>query len=276
MNRRVAAWPLQCVAMAALMLAGCGAKESGKLADTQAAASGIRYESLGALPDWSGAWGALVRPTTPVGEMLLKEPSPLQPAALELYTRIKKATDAGVDPGLSSDDYCRAFAYGGSNAGIEGRIEFLFTPGRVTITTEAGLIRRIYTDGRKLPAEVEESNAGTSVGHWENQTLVVETIGMKPEAHIFGVRTAPTIGHNARTTERITLKDDGQLEVDTVLDAPEALLHSLEFTMSYQRDRSLPMAEYSACPKYDRAIDPATGKQRFDLTPPSDIPPPPK
>ncbi len=269
--------PLQCVALAAtLLLAGCSATEPGKPADTQAAAPGMSYESLAALPDWSGAWGALVRPTTPVTDMLLKEPSPLLPATLAELRATRKATDEGIDPGLATDDYCRPFAYGGLNAGLEGRIEFLFTPGRVTLTTENGLIRRIYTDGRKLPDDIEESNSGTSVGHWEGKTLVVETAGLNPRADIFGVRTAPSIGRNARTTEHIFVRDDGVLEVDTVLDAPEVFRQPLQFNMTYQRIGSRPMGEYNACPKYDRAIDPATGKQRFDLTPPSDLPPPPK
>jgi hypothetical protein len=276
MTRSSATRPLQCLAVvAALMLVGCGAKEPGKLPGAQAAAPGMSYESLGALPDWSGAWGATVRPTTPVTDLLLKEPSPLKPAALEQLRATRKATDAGIDPGLAREEYCRPFAYGGLNAGLEARIEFLFTPGRVTITSEGGLIRRIFTDGRKLPVDVEESNAGTSIGHWENQTLVVETVGLNPEADLFGVRTAPSIGRNARTTERIFLRGDGVLEVDTVLDAPDVLRQPLQFNMTYQRIGNLPMGEYSACPKYDRSIDPATGKQRFDLTPPSDLPPPP-
>ncbi len=267
---------LPCMAVTAIMLAGCGAKESEKVVAAQASAPGMSYESLAALPDWSGAWGALVRPTTPVTDLLLQEPSPLQPAALEELRATRKATDAGIDPGLATADYCRPFAYGGLNAGLEARLEFLYTPGRVTITSEGGLIRRIYTDGRKLPDEIEESNAGTSIGHWEGKTLVVETVGLSPDADIFGVRVAPSIGKNARTTEHIFLRDDGVLEVDTILDAPEVLRQPLEFKMTYKRIGDRPMGEYNACPKYDRAIDPDTGKQRFDLTPPADLLPPPK
>lgn len=273
MNRFLEMRPVTAVTtVAALLLAGCGAQQSDKASP---AAPGTTYESLSALPDWSGAWGALVRPTTPVTDMLLKEPSPLKPAPLEQMRATRKATDAGVDPGLDSADYCRPFAYGGLTAGLEARIEFLFTPGRVTITTEAGLVRRIFTDGRKLPDEVEESNAGTSVGHWEGKTLVVETAGLNPNADIFGTRVAPSIGKNAKTTERISLRDDGVLEFDTTLEAPEVLSKPLQFTMTYQRLGDLPMGEYTACPSYDRAIDPNTGKQRFDLTPPADLPPPP-
>ena len=262
---------------ATLLLAACGAQDAGKPTTTiaQSSAADPGYAALASLPDWSGAWGATVRPTTPVTDMLLKDPSPLKPAALEEMRTTRRNTDAGIDPGLAADEYCHPFQYGGLIAGLEGRVEFLFTPGRVTITTENGLIRRIFTDGRALPETFETSNAGTSIGHWEGRTLVVETIGLNPAADIFGVRTAPSIGNGAKTTERITLRDDGILEDATTLDAPEVAAQPLQFTMTYQRIGKQPMGEYSACPKYDRAIDPKTGKQRFDLTPPADLPPPP-
>jgi hypothetical protein len=260
------------------LLAGCGRQQAEQPAAKAVATPtpGMTYASLSALPDWSGAWGATVRPTTPVEGLLLKEPSPLKPAALKDLLATTKATDAGVDPGPAHQQYCHPYAFGGLNVGIEGRMEFLFTPGRVTITTENGLIRRIFTDGRKLPADIDESNAGTSVGHWENQTLVVETVGLNPAANILSVRVAPAVGRNARTTEHVFLRSDGALEVDTVLDAPEVLREPLQFSSIYQRLGDEPMGEYTACPQFDRAIDPGNGKQRFDLTPPSDLPPPPK
>jgi hypothetical protein len=33
--------------------------------------------------------------------------------------------------------------------------------------------------------------------------------------------------------------------------------------------------EITWCTEYDRSIEPGSGKQRFDLTPPADLPPPP-
>src|SRR5262249_21322229 len=55
--------------------------------------------------------------------------------------------------------------------------EFLITPGQVTIISEAYTqVRRIYTDGRPLPGDPDPTFYGTSVGHWENDTLVAETV----------------------------------------------------------------------------------------------------
>src|SRR6187431_2095041 len=63
--------------------------------------------------------------------------------------------------------------------------EFLLTPGKVTIVTEAyQQVRHIYTDGRPLPADPDLKFHGTSIGRWEGETLVVETVGFSPLTQI--------------------------------------------------------------------------------------------
>src|SRR5207253_11197057 len=64
-------------------------------------------------------------------------------------------------------------------------MEFLLTPGKVTIVIEAYTqVRHIYTDGRPLPADPDLEFHGTSVGRWEGDTLVVETVGFSPLTQI--------------------------------------------------------------------------------------------
>jgi hypothetical protein len=46
--------------------------------------------------------------------------------------------------------------------------------------------------------------------------------------------------------------------------------------MIYHRDRGHVFVDDLSCVEDDRSIDPVTGKQRFDLTPPADLPPPPR
>ena len=63
--------------------------------------------------------------------------------------------------------------------------EFLFTPGQVTIIGELyRMVRHIYTDGRPLPKDPAPTFWGTSVGHWEGQTLVAETVGLLPDTNV--------------------------------------------------------------------------------------------
>ena len=111
--------------------------------------------------------------------------------------------------------YCRPQQFTGSSGGFTEAVEFLFTPGRVTITNEMGLIRRIYTDGRALPADPDVTNTGFSVGRWEGQTLVVETVGINPDALYPDTRSrrACRSAPMRASAERIFLKDPNTLAV---------------------------------------------------------------
>jgi hypothetical protein len=137
-------------------------------------------------------------------------------------------------------------------------------------------VRRIYTDGTAMPTNLDASNTGTSIGRWEGDTLVIETRGINPAASYPAPQQgAVPIGENVQITERISLVDDDTLQFDIVTVAPDILREPDRRTRRYSRVRK-PMAnEITFCAEYDRSLDPATGAQRFDLTPPADLPPPP-
>jgi hypothetical protein len=122
-------------------------------------------------------------------------------------------------------------------------MEFLFTPGRVTILIETySMVRRIYTDGSPLPAEPDPSYQGTSVGHWEGDTLVVETTGILPE-------TSPLngiLGHSDKmhVTERMHLAEPDVLEITTTVSDPEVFTEPYTSTARYQRHRDWKIMEY--------------------------------
>lgn len=250
-------------AMALALLLGCSGKEpaTGEL-------PGTTYASLEELPDWSGWWGLPI----PFATELLRTLPPMRAADLEHF-RAARALDSDPDPVR----YCRPPQFVGFSGGFVGNVEILFTPGRVTLTDEQGLIRRIYTDGRPLPTDVDDTNTGTSVGHWEGDALVVETVGINAAAKYPGSQSgAIPIGRNVRITERISLKDKDtlQFEVETV--APDIFTAVDKRVRLYSRIAGKQAAsEISFCVDYDRSIDPDSGKQRFDMTPPADLPPPP-
>ncbi len=221
---------------------------------------GSTYATLATLPDWSGWWGF----GQAAPEELRARPLPLKPAARDAA----RAAGPDADPLR----YCRPSQFTGSNGGFTEAVEFLFTPGRVTVTNERGLVRRIYTDGRTMPAALDPTNTGVSIGHWEGQTLVVETKGINPLASYGGV----PIGKNVRITERMLLKDPGTLQIDVVTEAPDVLMEPDHRTRQYTRVAKTMANEITWCTEYDRSIEPGSGKQRFDLTPPADLPPPPR
>jgi len=234
--------------------------------------TGLSYASLSTLPDFSGWWHIQNQGPPPLVQMLAKPP----PLRAELLPKFQAALAALLARGGA--DYCRPPQFVGfqNGGGFEDTIEFLFTPGRVTLTTEAGLIRRIYTDGRPLPLDPDETNTGTSVGRWDDNVLVVQTVGLMHTAQ-FPVRFtgALPIGDDVRVSEFISLKSRDLLEIRSVMIAPDLMAAPYEITTLYVREAGYIAHELTNCPDSDRVIDPATHLMRFDLTPPADLATPP-
>ncbi|MEO7549924.1 MAG: hypothetical protein ABIT09_02135 [Croceibacterium sp.] len=86
------------------------------------------------------------------------------------------------------------------------------TPEETLIVNAYGEVRHIYTDGRKFPAadDMWPTVWGTSIGHWEGGTLVIETVQVQmPYTYFHG---APSFSEEAHYFERIHL--DGSLLID--------------------------------------------------------------
>src|SRR5204862_1928788 len=100
--------------------------------------------------------------------------------------------------------------------------EFLFTPGRVTILNEfdGNRTRRIYTDGRPHPEDPDPTFNGHSIGRWEGDTLVVDTVGVIPQA-LIAVSEAAGVPNNGdmHITERIRLAEKDVMHVELEITA---------------------------------------------------------
>ena len=80
--------------------------------------------------------------------------------------------------------------------------------------------RQIFLDGRPLPKDPFPSFKGYSVGHWEGDTLVVETTGYKNGLWL-DLKGDP-LTEEGRTTERIRRPKYGRLEVQLTVNDPKA------------------------------------------------------
>jgi hypothetical protein len=82
------------------------------------------------------------------------------------------------------------------------------------------MVRHIFVDGRSHPADVTPSYNGHSIGHWEGNTLVVDTIGLN------GKMWLDRIGHpdsdQMHITEHIHRADDKTLQIDFIFDDPKS------------------------------------------------------
>jgi hypothetical protein len=229
---------------------------------------GTSYASLAKLPDWSGWWLATAAVTP--DEELASQPPPFNAEA----ARMRSASLAANAPVPLA--YCRPREFTGQSGGFTEALELLFTPGRVTLTTERGLLRRIYTDGRPMPEDLEYTNTGTSIGHWEGDTLVIETAGIDPGIY-FPDRSAGGIpfGNDVVIHERVHLVDGNTLRFDIDIVAPDILTAPYRSSQLFRRLSKTMANEISWCSETDRSLDPTTGEQRFDATPPPGLPPPP-
>lgn len=239
---------------------------------------GMSWESIQQLPDFSGWWlwdyaASNDNAISPLGQAPLRPEVAAATKALfaEIFdTSRKMRTDQ------SPGGYCVPPRFFGANvmrgAAGQAALEFLYTPGRVTILDEAGMVRRVELN-QQLPAEPAASHSGTSVGHWEGRTLVVESTGFDGE-----VTFIPPFkyGRNIRTTERISLRAPGVLEVALTMTAPDIFSGPFQHTYTFRRDPKHAFFEYTTCVEGDRSVDPESQAQRFDLTPPEKLPPPPK
>ena len=121
-------------------------------------------------------------------------------------------------------------------------IEILMTPGKVTIVIEAYTqVRHIYTDGRPLPADPDPLFYGTSIGHWEDDTLVVETVGLAQVPRGFTFPYSDKI----KIVERFRLTAPDSLSIETTAIDPEAFTAPYSMgTRTLARHRTWTIAEY--------------------------------
>ena len=117
-------------------------------------------------------------------------------------------------------------------------LEFVVTPEQVLILTVYRDLRRIATDGRPLsPPEDRWVTAwGESVGHWEGDTLVIETVAVRQPNLFF---RAPPFSEAAHYTERLRKVGPDRIEGEMTIDDPEALTASWTVKQAYVRAEGL-------------------------------------
>lgn len=247
-------------------------------AHSAAAQSAVSYASLNELPDFAGAW-------TPLGPPFVLPPprpgappvTPTSPCELlsafkpEVAARCREALDPRT--GAAPRQYCeRQYFVGFPPRGGGGAFEILYTPGRVTMAVESGLVRRIYLRDKPPAGALDVSRSGTSIGRWEGKTLVVETSGLDPNAPL---APGSSLGRDAHVVERIALVDNDTLAIEATLTAPAVLTAPFTTRMQYRRAPDRVFTDFDTCVETDRSLDRTTGLDRFDKTPPADLPPPP-
>jgi len=92
------------------------------------------------------------------------------------------------------------------------------SPSVIALLYELGDFRQIYTDGRQLPKDPNPTWMGYSVGHWDGDTLVVESFGFNDRTWLDHDGHPHT--EALRMTERYRRRDFGNLDIDVTLSDP--------------------------------------------------------
>jgi hypothetical protein len=223
-------------AATALLLAACAGRQAAHAADeVNRKATPGEWTALGRLPDWSGIWAPDIRDQI---RRMTSDPTPWTPAMAKQVQQQEAEERAGRPKGLFAD--CLPEAMPSWMLINHNPLEILFTPGRVTMLgdSDGNRLRRIYTDGRPMPADPDPSLHGFSVGHWEGETLVIETTGILPQA-IIAVSESVGLPNNGGMTvvERIRLTGPDTLQDDLEITAPKVLTRPWNTSRIYYRHR---------------------------------------
>ena len=177
-------------------------------------------------PDLSGTWAPnAIRQKLDIQAALkeIDKAIPFQPWAEELY--LERKANFPKDGAES-----RCLPPGGprmTTAPYPFRI--VQTPKLMIMLYEGGaqVWRQIYMDGRQHPADCKPTRHGHSIGHWEGDTLVVDSVGFNGQAWLdeAGLPTTESL----HLIERFRRPDSGHLEIENVIDDPKAYTKSWSF-----------------------------------------------
>jgi hypothetical protein len=222
------------------------------------------WAALSKLPDFTGVWEITRGPAGAGRGRGGAAARPQGPSLTPAYAAKKKAFDQSPP-----EDSEAANCLPPGMPGIMGHpypMEFLLTPGQVTIVIEAySQVRHIYTDGRPLPPDPDPTFHGTSVGRWEGDTLIVDTAGFSPQTEI--ERGVPH-SDKMRIVERFRLTDPDTMSIETTITDPEVLTAPYTSTRTLRRHRGWTIAEY-ICQQNNRNFVDPSGKAGINLGNPS-------
>jgi hypothetical protein len=180
-------------------------------------------------PDLSGFWmpGDSVRHLLNLAADFKPEEIPLTPWGQQVYK--ERIDNNGKDhPGVS----CLPSGIP-EKLNIPDGLKVVQTPDLLVFLYESRTIyRQVFLDGRPLPKSAQPTWMGYSVGRWEGDTLVIETIGQNGKTWL-DMRGLPGT-ESLKVTERYSRPNIGRMNIDVTIEDPEAYTKPLSVKLSWR------------------------------------------
>ncbi len=204
-------------------------------------------------PDLTGLWMLNAGPGNLANITADLKPGEVQPWADALFKQ--RLGNVGID-----DPWTVQCLPAGPRiilSGGNGPAQIVQTPALLVILYEDLAYRQIFLDGRELPKDPNPSWMGYSIGHWEGDTLVVESTG-------FNDRSWLDMGGHPhteylRTTERFRRTTFGHMDLQVTFNDPKAYARpwTISFGVNFAPDTS--MLEY-VCKENEKDRDHLVGR----------------
>jgi hypothetical protein len=218
-------------------------------------------------PDWRGVWSAYPNvfdggydPFKPIDGP--PPPGMVPPYKPPYMTEFQKNYQAFMARkpirGLNNGMFCRPSGLVGYMLGIYP-MQIVIGPDVVVVLSEFdNKYRLIFTDGRPHRADADPSYHGDSIGHWEGDTLVVETTNLRTDTSLDGLGEIHS--DQARITERIRRADARFLEIDTSVEDPVMFTAPWTFKHTYELKADWYLQDYD-CRENDRNSVDSEGRE---------------
>ncbi len=199
--------------------------------------------ACGQTPDLSGVWS----PSRATGPGAPAPPTPLElksPYKERYEKRRAEERDAAArGEQLASTGLCEPYGMPTMMAVAVYPMEVIQTAKQVTIIGEAfSEVRRVYVGKKQMDLDdIDPGYYGRSVGRWEGDTLVVDTLGIKE-----AVRGYQGLPHSPKLhiTERIRRTAPDQLRDQITLEDPVVLSKPVTYTLVYKLVPDYEMVEF--------------------------------
>jgi hypothetical protein len=209
-------------------------------------------KTLDGKPDLSGIWTTKVGYTGNIARDLKPGELSFQPWASELYKH-RVETQGKEDP----QAYCVLSGVPREHV-VPYPFKILNTSGMIVILYEAlHSYRQIFMDGRKLPKDPNPTWMGYSVGHWDGDTLVVESSGFVDNNWLDNGGHPGTAA--MKLTERFRRRDYGHIDLQFTVNDPKAYTKPWTVNLEFTATPDTELIEY-VCDENEKDLKHLVGK----------------